>query len=154
MAVVKSVGQSCARWHRLTAKLQCITLKSTCPEVLCARKHTHPPDASPVLEAYHSAIAFAKKPSFMQHVVTKEEYLESGSNATRRKFRDWKPADPDGKQSEAHKGRTAAKTYQEDAEEDDVHPPKTSTRGRGRGRPPGTTRGGRGGRRRAARGSA
>ncbi|KAF7791485.1 hypothetical protein EIP86_002501 [Pleurotus ostreatoroseus] len=102
----------------------------------------------PILEAYYSALAFVKSPSFTQQVVTKAEYMESGSNATRRKFKDWKPVDQHGKDKEVHKARTTAKSYQEDLEED-FRPPKASTRGRGRGRGrgTGTTRGSRGGRR-------
>jgi len=36
-------------------------------------------------------MAFARKPEFLERVVvTRSEYLESGSNASHRKFRDWK----------------------------------------------------------------
>jgi len=42
-----------------------------------------------VTESYRSALAFVKNPAFMTHVVTREEYLESGSNASRRKFPGW-----------------------------------------------------------------
>jgi actin-related protein 6 len=42
-----------------------------------------------VTEAYHSALAFVKDPAFSTHVVTREEYLESGSSASRRKFPGW-----------------------------------------------------------------
>jgi len=57
-----------------------------------------------VLEVYHSAVAFVKPMSFRQHVVTREEYLESGSNACRRKFKDWKADQEFGK----YKGRSRA----------------------------------------------
>ncbi|KZV77066.1 actin-like protein ARP6 [Peniophora sp. CONT] len=43
-----------------------------------------------VIEVYRAGIAFAKSPSFRNHVVTREEYLENGSDACRRKFKDWK----------------------------------------------------------------
>lgn len=33
---------------------------------------------------------FAAKAEFSRHCVTREEYLENGSNASRRKFHDWK----------------------------------------------------------------
>lgn len=49
-------------------------------------------------EAYRSALAFVKDPAFSTHVVTREEYLESGSNASRRKFPGWEssgPAEPE-----------------------------------------------------------
>jgi len=45
---------------------------------------------SAIIEAYKSAYAFASQEDFGRHCVTKEEYAESGSNASRRKFRDWK----------------------------------------------------------------
>lgn len=45
---------------------------------------------SAVLEAYRAAIAFAKTASFRNQTVTREEYLENGSDACRRKFKDWK----------------------------------------------------------------
>ena len=34
-------------------------------------------------------------PTFAQYTVTRAEYAESGSNASRRKFRDWKPQEPE-----------------------------------------------------------
>ena len=43
-----------------------------------------------MVEAFNSAIAFANTPEFFDRVVTRAEYLESGSNASRRKFADWK----------------------------------------------------------------
>ncbi|KIJ64586.1 hypothetical protein HYDPIDRAFT_111953 [Hydnomerulius pinastri MD-312] len=42
-----------------------------------------------VTESYYSALSFVKSPSFSTHLVTRAEYLESGSNATRRKFSQW-----------------------------------------------------------------
>ncbi|TEB40080.1 actin-related protein Arp6 [Coprinellus micaceus] len=47
----------------------------------------------PITEAYKSAFAFASRPDFTQHVVTRAEYAEYGSNASRRKFPDWKKAE-------------------------------------------------------------
>ncbi|KAL0961517.1 hypothetical protein HGRIS_006458 [Hohenbuehelia grisea] len=44
----------------------------------------------PTTEVYRSALAFARSPQFTQNCVTREEYAESGSNASRRKFSDWK----------------------------------------------------------------
>jgi actin-related protein 6 len=46
---------------------------------------------SPITEAYKSAYAFASQGDFARHAVTRAEYAESGSSASRRKFRDWKP---------------------------------------------------------------
>ncbi|KAJ7219661.1 actin-related protein Arp6 [Mycena haematopus] len=48
----------------------------------------------PVLDTYHSAIACASDPTFSELVVTRTEYLESGSIAVRRKFPDWQPPPP------------------------------------------------------------
>jgi len=49
----------------------------------------------PITEAYQAAYNFASMPTFAQYVVTRAEYAESGSNASRRKFRDWKPQEPE-----------------------------------------------------------
>ena len=46
---------------------------------------------SPITEAYHSAYQFVSQAGFTEHVVTRAEYAEYGSNASRKKFRDWKP---------------------------------------------------------------
>ena len=53
---------------------------------------------SPITEAYQSAYAFADMTSaagggFGTRAVTRSEYLESGSTASRKKFLDWKSAD-------------------------------------------------------------
>ena len=58
---------------------------------------------SPVTEAYRSALAFASQPQFEDHLVTRAEYLEGGSNACRRKFKDWRSSD------EASKDETKVK---------------------------------------------
>ncbi|RPD77652.1 actin-like protein Arp6 [Lentinus tigrinus ALCF2SS1-7] len=88
----------------------------------------------PILEAYRSAVAFAARPEFPQFAVTREEYQEMGSNACRRKFRDWKPVEKDSARGrEPAKGKGARGR----ADEDDESPPpatKKSARGRGRGR--------------------
>lgn len=47
---------------------------------------------STVTEAYKSAYKFASRPEFTQHVVTRAEYAEYGSNASRRKFPGWAKA--------------------------------------------------------------
>ncbi|KAI0786140.1 actin-like protein Arp6 [Abortiporus biennis] len=47
----------------------------------------------PILEAYHAAMTFSLRSDFQEHTVTRAEYLEMGSNACRRKWKDWKPAD-------------------------------------------------------------
>jgi actin-related protein 6 len=46
---------------------------------------------NPITEAYTSAYNLASEDGLTRHdFVTRAEYLESGSNASRRKFRDWK----------------------------------------------------------------
>ena len=48
---------------------------------------------SPITEAYNSALKFASPWEGLSHVVvTRAEYQESGSNASWRKFRDWRTA--------------------------------------------------------------
>lgn len=49
-----------------------------------------------VTEAYRSALVFANDPTFSTHVVTRAEYLESGSNASRRKFPGWQSSSASG----------------------------------------------------------
>ena len=43
----------------------------------------------PVLEAWIAGAKLASQPTFFQHVVTRAEYQEGGSNACRRKFPSW-----------------------------------------------------------------
>ncbi|KAI0086978.1 actin-like protein Arp6 [Irpex rosettiformis] len=91
--------------------------------------------SEPILEAYNGALAFARVPSFFDYVVTREEYLEMGSNASRRKFRDWKPAERGSKGKEVSRSKTSGQKRDEDEEdEDEDGPPKKAGRGRGRGR--------------------
>ncbi|KAI0335723.1 actin-like protein Arp6 [Cubamyces sp. BRFM 1775] len=88
----------------------------------------------PILEAYYSAVAFAARPEFAQCAVTREEYQESGSNACRRKFRDWKPVEKEATRSR-EQGKGKSTESQMDVEGDDIPPPtKKTVRGRGRGR--------------------
>lgn len=46
-----------------------------------------------VTEAYIAAVNFASTPGFSQQMVTRSEYAESGSNASRKKFHDWSSKD-------------------------------------------------------------
>lgn len=55
---------------------------------------------SPITAVYSSALAFASSAEFPEYTVTRTEYLESGSNACRKKFLDWKVADEKGKEKE------------------------------------------------------
>ncbi len=86
----------------------------------------------PVLEAFSGALAFARSPAFSDCVVAREEYLEAGSNASRRKFRDWKPTEKESKGKEVLRGRSSGKGRDEDDEDEDG-PPRKVGRGRGRG---------------------
>lgn len=86
----------------------------------------------PILEAFNGALAFARSPAFSDCVVTREEYLEAGSNASRRKFRDWKPTEKESKGKEVLRGRSSGKGRDEDDEDEDG-PPRKVGRGRGRG---------------------
>jgi actin-related protein 6 len=51
-----------------------------------------------VIEAYRSAVAFVNDSGFNAHVVTRE-YLEVGSNASRRKFPGWQSSSAPGDES-------------------------------------------------------
>ncbi|PPQ95265.1 hypothetical protein CVT26_014839 [Gymnopilus dilepis] len=78
---------------------------------------------NPITEAYKSAYQFALQDGFVQHVVTRAEYAESGSNASRRKFRDWKP-----QESEKEKAKEAlakVKGKQQQREDDRSQAPST-----------------------------
>ncbi|PCH39816.1 actin-like protein ARP6 [Wolfiporia cocos MD-104 SS10] len=98
--------------------------------------------SSPILEAYRSAVAFARTPEFAQRVVTREEYLEMGSNACRRKFADWKPIDKDatkGRDQTRARGTTrtregTTRTREELDETDSPPPPKKGAGGKTRTR--------------------
>jgi actin-related protein 6 len=46
----------------------------------------------PITAAYRAAFSFVQTPDFEQMAVTREEYLEEGSNACRRKFHGWNKA--------------------------------------------------------------
>ena len=81
-------------------------------------------------QAYHSAVAFASSPTFSEHVVTRAEYLESGSNASRRKFKDWK-VDQKEKESEKAKELTKGKARRRE-DEDERAPSKKPARLRSR----------------------
>lgn len=81
---------------------------------------------SPIIEAYLSGVAFADSPAFFEHVVTRAQYEEGGSNACHKKFADWKtrPADEDvimvdkssaTKERSRAKGKGRAKVVEEDS---------------------------------------
>ncbi|GLB38716.1 putative actin family protein [Lyophyllum shimeji] len=88
----------------------------------------------PITEAYRAAMAFARKPEFTKHLVTRVEYAESGSNASRRKFCDWKPHE-----SEKEKPKEAAKAKGKQREDDRSQATSKPTRTRSRATPLSTT---------------
>ncbi|TFK34759.1 actin-related protein Arp6 [Crucibulum laeve] len=67
----------------------------------------------PITEAYRAAFSFVNTPGFESHVVTRAEYAESGSNASRKKFHDWKH-----RESEKEKLKEAPKPKGKQREED------------------------------------
>lgn len=90
--------------------------------------------------AYHGGVALASAPAFDQLVITRAEYQESGSNACRRKFRDWKwrPEDVETPVVRTVKrGRASTARNEPDAsaspEEDEAPTRRSSWRGRRRG---------------------
>ncbi|CAL1712194.1 unnamed protein product [Somion occarium] len=86
----------------------------------------------PILEAYHAAHAFSRTPQFTQCLVTRAEYQEMGSNACRRKFRDWRSTDTaEPKAKEVTKNKSTARLREEDSGGDEATPSKR-TRAKGK----------------------
>ncbi|KAF9465310.1 actin-related protein Arp6 [Collybia nuda] len=79
----------------------------------------------PITEAYRAALRFANMPAFTNHLVTRAEYAESGSNASRRKFQDWKPHE-----SEKDRPKEVTKTRGKQREDDRSQAPFKPTRTR------------------------
>ncbi|KAG6813018.1 hypothetical protein H0H92_014756 [Tricholoma furcatifolium] len=90
----------------------------------------------PITEAYRAAATFVDMPGFTNSVVTRAEYAESGSNASRRKFRDWKPREHE---KEKPKEPATAKTKGKQREEDRSHASNKPTRTRSKVNPSSTT---------------
>lgn len=90
----------------------------------------------PILESYRSGVAFAKKPVFAQQAVTRAEYLEMGSNASRRKFRDWKPGTVDASNGPAidQASRKGPVRNQRNERDDSSPPMRRVTKDKGKGR--------------------
>lgn len=74
--------------------------------------------SSPITEAYRSASVFAGQPLFMELSVTKAEYMEGGSNACRRKFKDWRASDEGAKEESSLKGKGKGKQRDESGRPD------------------------------------
>ncbi|KAJ3864444.1 actin-related protein Arp6 [Lentinula novae-zelandiae] len=94
-------------------------LRSLAPMYCEVRVHE---SNDPITEAYQAAYQFSTRPDFSNHCLTRAEYLECGSNGSRRKFCDWK-MQPD--MLSAHELKSQ-----------DDHPPQHVNK-RPRGRPPG-----------------
>ncbi|KAG6889499.1 hypothetical protein C0995_000665 [Termitomyces sp. Mi166 len=88
----------------------------------------------PITEAYRAAVTFVDMPGFTNHVVTRAEYAESGSNASRRRFHDWKP-----RETEKEKPKEPAKLKGKQREDDRSQAPTKATRTRTKVIPTSTT---------------
>ncbi|KII90669.1 hypothetical protein PLICRDRAFT_174052 [Plicaturopsis crispa FD-325 SS-3] len=64
----------------------------------------------PITEVYRSAANFARQPEYWDSTVTRAEYLEAGSNACRRKFKDWKPDEREKEKLQHAPGRRKSLT--------------------------------------------
>ena len=101
----------------------CLSIFSLYPSILAFSLHSF--CFSPITEAYHSAYQFVRQPGFTEHVVTRAEYAEYGSNASRKKFRDWKP-----QESEKEKLKEASKVKGKQREDDRTQVSTTMTKTR------------------------
>ncbi|KAG6854285.1 hypothetical protein C0991_008533 [Blastosporella zonata] len=88
----------------------------------------------PITEAYRAAVTFAGMPGFTKQVVTRAEYAESGSNASRRKFHDWKP-----RESEKEKPREPTKVKGKQREDDRSQAPNRASKTRTKVNPSAST---------------
>ena len=123
-----------AHWRPSIASSPFRAQKSTHIQYRLATRALTPSSSSPVLEVYRSGIAFAKKPAFTQQAVTRAEYLEMGSNASRRKFRDWKPPPVDLSKGPEQSSRKGPARPQRTEREESPPLARKPSRGRGRGR--------------------
>ncbi|TCD68340.1 Actin- protein 6 [Steccherinum ochraceum] len=121
--------------ERLTTELRSLAPDNYAVEIYQAPE--------PIRSAYQAAVSFASHSSFSQHVVTKAEYDEFGSNVCRRKFggtwRGAESSDVDATASSGAAGKGKGRAVEEDtdseSEEEEVVTvsAKRGTRGRGRG---------------------
>jgi len=89
----------------------------------------------PITEAYRSAVQFARTPAFPQCTVTREEYQEMGSNASRRKLKDWKVIDKEVAKSREHvKGKASTRARGEDDDSGSPPPTRRGAKPKGKGR--------------------
>lgn len=84
----------------------------------CSSNNCYRVFCSPITEAYHSAFSFASHPHFSEYAVTKAEYMEGGSNACRRKFKNQRPVD------EPSKDDATAKVKGKGRQKDDSNRPE------------------------------
>jgi len=89
----------------------------------------------PITEAYQSAYNFASTPEFSMHLVTRAEYAESGSNASRRKFPLW-----NSQESEKEKSKDASKSRGKQREDDRSQASNKLTRTRSKAMPGGSAK--------------
>lgn len=85
-------ARSYVLWPPRNTSLRCILQKSEYQRTF----YWHPSWVSiyrPIIETYKAAHAFANSSLYSNYTVSREEYNEGGSNACRRKFRqfDWDP---------------------------------------------------------------
>lgn len=92
-------------------------------------------DNSPVTEAYQAAYKFASTPKFSMQLVTRAEYAESGSNASRRKFRLW-----NSEEAEKEKPKDASKSRGKQREDDRSQASNKLTRTRSKAMPGGSAK--------------
>ncbi|KAG6898393.1 hypothetical protein C0992_004103 [Termitomyces sp. T32_za158] len=81
----------------------------------------------PITEAYRAAVAFAGMAGFTNQVVTRAEYAESGSNASRRKIRDWKPRETE-KEKPKESAKLKVKQKEDDRSQAHTKPSRTRTK--------------------------
>ncbi|EPQ54631.1 actin-like protein Arp6 [Gloeophyllum trabeum ATCC 11539] len=103
-----------------------LELRSLAPSDVEVKVYTA---ADPTTEAYKAALAFARNSAFPSHVVTRAEYQESGSNACRRKFKDWRSSDRGVDQT---LDRRKGKAPMQDSDEEPSSAPRKGGRTRNR----------------------
>ncbi|KAF8956525.1 actin-related protein Arp6 [Flammula alnicola] len=82
----------------------------------------------PITEAYESAYNFASQDGFARLAVTRAEYAESGSSASRRKFRDWKPQESEKEKPKELSSKAKGKQQQREDDRSQASSKLTRTR--------------------------
>ncbi|RDB14700.1 Actin-like protein ARP6 [Hypsizygus marmoreus] len=86
--------------------------------------------SSPITEAYRAAVCFASMPGFTNQVVTRAEYIENGSSASRRKFHDWKPHEAEKERPTKEAAKAKGKQKEDDRSQAPLPPGSKPTRTR------------------------